>query len=399
MRVIWVTPSMPHPRGPGGCVHEFELISALAGRHDIHVISADIGPLDDDALRSTGVELTRVPWTLQPHPTSRARIAREVARADPNIALWLRRDRLARLEDALGAVTRAHSPDVVQVTLGEIAPLVARTEAPTALMLFDSLTREIDGRLRLERLRRRRAQLRLERRRMERFERRWYRQATGVASVSTVDAAWFSALLGRDVEVIENSVPEHLFEPLPLERSTTRVVFTGSLVHPPNEDAIEWLAAEIWPAVVERRPDAELVVVGRGDEAGAISAKLRAVLDQVGGTLHVDVDDVRPYYRQAAVSVAPIRSGAGLRSKVIHAMACGAPVVATPRALEGVPEGAARHAIAASTADRIADAVVATLDDPSGARARGEAAAAAIAPLRASAVADRLGAWWERCAR
>ena len=394
-----MTPSMPHPRGPGGCVHEYELLRAAAQRHDIHVISADIGPLDDAPLRSTGVGFTRVPWVLRAHATNRVRIAADVLRAHPNMALWHRRERMDRLTEVVRDVTVTHRPELVQITLGEIAGLLGSVQLPTALMLFDSLTREIEGRLALERVVRRRAQLRLERRRMRRFERSWYRRATGIASVSSVDAAWFEALLGRPVDVIENSVPEDRFDPPAVARSATRVTFVGSLVHPPNEDAIQWLAEEIWPAVVERRPDAELVVAGRGDEAGAISAKLRSVLEPVGGTLHLDVDDVRPYYWDAAVSVAPIRSGAGLRTKVIHAMACGAPVVSTSAALEGVPEAAARHALVADTASGIADAVVASLDDPAASRARGTAASAGVAPLRAGVIAERLEAWWERCAR
>jgi glycosyltransferase involved in cell wall biosynthesis len=286
-------------------------------------------------------------------------------------------------------------PDLVHITLGEIAPLIDEVAYPTALMLFDSLTREIEGQLALETTRRRRAQLRLEHRRTRRFERDWYSRATGIASASTVDAAWFEDLTGRQVDVVETCVPAALFAPPSVERSRGEVMFVGSLIHPPNLDAIEWLSREIWPQIVASRPDAELHIVGRGDN-GPVLQRVRALVEPIGGHIHADVDDIRPYYWRAAVAIAPVRLGAGLRNKVIHAMACHAPLVASPTALEGVPAAAAEHVLVGSAAVDLANAVLRALKDPVVASRRAAAAADAIQPLEASAVASRLEAWWKR---
>src|SRR3982074_3168050 len=72
VRVIWVTPSLPHPHGTGGCVHEFSRISALAARHEIHVITSDPqGQLDSAVLDDIAASFTRVPWTQFPYPATR----------------------------------------------------------------------------------------------------------------------------------------------------------------------------------------------------------------------------------------------------------------------------------------------------------------------------------------
>src|SRR5204862_189 len=101
----------------------------------------------------------------------------------------------------------------------------------------------------------------------------------------------------------------------------------------------------------------------------------------------------------AAVVVAPLRQGSGLRNKVIHAMACGAPVVATTSALEGIPAAAAALVRQADTAASIADAIVETLDDPAEARARAVDGREAVTSLHIDEVTARHERWWESLCR
>jgi glycosyltransferase involved in cell wall biosynthesis len=48
------------------------------------------------------------------------------------------------------------------------------------------------------------------------------------------------------------------------------------------------------------------------------------------------VPDLAAYYHSASVVAAPLRFAAGTQNKVIEAMACGRPVVATPESLAGL---------------------------------------------------------------
>lgn len=400
MRAIWVTPSLPHPRGTGGCAHEYELIRAMVERgHELDVVSADLeDPLGPEAVVAAGARFTRVPWRLREHPDTRLGVARAMLRATPSLVLSLRRERIAALTAALREAHERSRPDLVHITIGELAPLIGAARAPTAMFLFDSLSREIEGRLRVERLPRRRLQQRVELARTTRYERRWYRQATGVAAVSSVDAAHFERLLGRPVEVIENPVAEEFFVAPERPRSRDLVSFVGTINHQPNEDALEWFLDDIWPRVVARHPGARLRVAGRGDPSGVKTRHYRSRVAAAGGELFADVDDIRPHYWEAACVVTPIRVGAGMRNKVIHAMACGAPLVTTPRALEGVPSAAADSCLVAAEAERFADAVVDVLERPDEARARAARAAAAVRALATPSVADRFEAWWARVA-
>jgi glycosyltransferase involved in cell wall biosynthesis len=107
------------------------------------------------------------------------------------------------------------------------------------------------------------------------------------------------------------------------------ILFVGAFHHPPNRDAAIWLAREILPAVLERSPGARLRIVGSGP-----TPEVRAL---AGPNVEVvaDAPSVLPHLEEAAVVMAPVRTGGGMRMKVLQAMAAGKAVVTTPRGTEG----------------------------------------------------------------
>ena len=108
------------------------------------------------------------------------------------------------------------------------------------------------------------------------------------------------------------------------------IVFVGGFRHPPNVDAALWLADEIMPLIVRQHPGAQLTIVG-ADVPDSVRARASGAIEVVGR-----VDDVEPYVASAAVVVAPVRAGGGMRLKVLQAMAAARPVVTTTRGAAGV---------------------------------------------------------------
>ena len=398
MRILWVTPQHPDPTASGGGAHEYQLLREIAAHHEIHVVTS-AGYLygGTSALPDLGITYEVVHSPTHPYPRNKFEVAWAMVRARPTLVLWTMRERWHDLSRAVEAASASFRPDLLHVSLGELAPVLAAAQGRSSLLLFDSYTRHVERRLEVERLPRRRLQLLVERRRAAAWERHWYSKASAVASVSSVDAARFTDLLQRPVSVIENPIAEEFFTPPTVARSRDTVAFVGSLAYPPNTDAISWIVEEIWPSVLARRPDAKLVVAGRGDDDAVTVPRVRQQVEAVGGAFAVDVPDIRPYYWQAAVVVAPVRLGAGLRNKVIHAMACRAPVVATPAALEGIEVSADDVVVRTDGAD-FANAVVEALNDPEPARQRAERAAVAMQRYRSDAIGTRFDSWLREAA-
>jgi glycosyltransferase involved in cell wall biosynthesis len=175
---------------------------------------------------------------------------------------------------------------------------------------------------------------------------------------------------GTPVDVVPNGVATADIGPAagpPPEPAT--LVFTGTMAYPPNREAALWFAARVWPRVVERRPDARLLVVGRDptDDVRALAAADERI-EVTGG-----VPLVMPYYERAGVVVAPVRSGGGTRLKVLEALASARPLVSTSVGCEGIDVTPGEHLLVEDDPQRFADAVVALIEDPARARALGEA--------------------------
>lgn len=176
--------------------------------------------------------------------------------------------------------------------------------------------------------------------------------------------------------------------PDPAREDPDLVLFVGNFTHPPNRDAARWLARDIMPLVRELRPRARLRIVGTAPPAD--------VLGLAGPHVEVvpDAPDVTPHLAAAAVVLAPIRTGGGMRMKVLHALAAGRPVVTTPRGAEGfTPQGGELPLLVAEDAAGLAAATAALLGDPARRRALGAAGRAhAIAQHGPAAWAARLEA-------
>jgi glycosyltransferase involved in cell wall biosynthesis len=70
------------------------------------------------------------------------------------------------------------------------------------------------------------------------------------------------------------------------------------------------------------------------------------------------------YIRAAEVYVSPLRFGAGVKNKILEAMATDVPIVATPISLSGTPLVSGRHLLVAEKPAEIAQAVTKIFQQP-----------------------------------
>ncbi|HZL63330.1 MAG TPA: glycosyltransferase family 4 protein, partial [Thermoleophilia bacterium] len=109
-----------------------------------------------------------------------------------------------------------------------------------------------------------------------------------------------------------------------------RLLFVGSFLHAPNEEAARYLVRKLAPALRLSGLPFVLTLAGRGAPAW--------LSQHAGPDLRVlsDVDDLAPLYREADVVLAPLAHGGGTKNKTLEAMAWGLPVLGTPQAFTGL---------------------------------------------------------------
>ena len=136
------------------------------------------------------------------------------------------------------------------------------------------------------------------------------------------------------------------------------ILFVAGFGHPPNVDAACWLVERILPRVRARIPDVSLLLVGSNptDEVKALDGNSVQVLG------YVDDATLASLYKSSRVVVAPLRFGAGVKLKVLEAMAHGVPVVTTSTGSQGLP-GLEDIVPVSDDPEQIADALVNLLAD------------------------------------
>jgi sugar transferase (PEP-CTERM/EpsH1 system associated) len=203
-------------------------------------------------------------------------------------------------------------------------------------------------------------------RRMLRYEARQLARFDGVLAVSDADRDTFARIYPgatrRPVHVVHTGVDTEYFRSSasqqPPATSPAQLVFTGSMDWLPNEDAMVFFCRDVLPLIRAEEPNVQLSIVGR-----APTPAVQKLADEAGIQVTGRVDDVRPYMRDAAVYVVPLRIGGGTRLKIFEAMAMGKAVVSTTVGAEGLPVTHGEHVLLADEPGSFANAVVALIRD------------------------------------
>lgn len=356
MNILVVAPFVPWPLNNGGRIRIFSIVQALARRHHVTLVclaesaTQPLGPLPEVCRRV-------VPVVHRPHAA--VNVLKFLFGPNPyNVERFRSPSLLAAIRDL-----RRDSIDVVDIehaqmwscsTACEGLPIVLGThnvESDIVRQLANACRNPLKRML-----------YRIETAKMRRFEEHAWRSCDRCLTVSEKE---------REVVVAAGVTPSRVltvpngvdlarltFGPRPGRK---RFLFLGGLDYRPNEDALQWLLAEIWPRVRAGAPQAELVLAGRGTERFGASG-LPPGVTCIGDP--GDPGEVASCLSAADGLLVPLRIGAGTRIKILEAMAVGVPVVTTTRGGEGIAAVNGTHLLIGDTPGTFADACVRLLADP-----------------------------------
>jgi glycosyltransferase involved in cell wall biosynthesis len=181
-----------------------------------------------------------------------------------------------------------------------------------------------------------------------------------VVALSETDQEYLQKRLGiPSVPVIPSGVDLNWFSPGQKKEDPDSLLFVGYFKHPPNVEAMHYFFRELWGPIRKEVPDLRVTIVGRYAPAEILS------YSQLSGiTFQEYIPDLRPVLEEHAVFIAPILSGAGLRGKILEAMAMGKATVATRRCMDGFPFHHDRELMIAENSDQFIRFTVELLRDP-----------------------------------
>ena len=367
-KLLLLTPGLPFPPMQGTALRNWGIISGLAARHRITLLSfARTAAAAAPELLAACERVVLVP---QPQRSMAVRLATLALSAQPDLALRLSSRQYAHQLQTLLAAADFAVIQVEGLELGRYMPMLRAYQQrhPAARIIYDAHNAEVLLQQSAAMVAARNpahwlaaAYSRIQLPRLQRFERAVCASADAITCVSAADAAALRALHSSAQPVL---VPNGIWLrdypqlPAPLETHTPQLLFTGKMDYRPNVDGVLWFAGAVLPLVQLIVPGAEFVVAGR-DPAPAV----QRLAGRAGVRVTGELADLRACMARATLYVVPLRMGGGTRFKILEAMAQARAVVSTQIGAAGFAVQNQRELLIADSPTALADAIISLLQD------------------------------------
>lgn len=333
MKILYIAQRLPYPPNRGDRIPTFNHIRFLSRHHTVHVASL----LESEQEMEYVAKLTdwaeTVTVELQGLKLRWSGMVRALLDGRP---LSLGHFRNEAFAEKVQTLIREKGIEAVVVFSSSMAQYVESNRDLVRVMNFcDMDSQKWDdlsshSGLFKKWIYRREARLLLE------YERTIARSFSANCVVTENEADLFRALVpGGKVSVVANGVELERFSEKARAPAEHELAFVGVMDYGPNIEAVAWFTEHIWPRVRERHPSARFNIVGARP-----TREVKALGRIEGVTVTGFVNDVRDYLSTATLVVVPLAIARGIQNKILEAMAAGAPVLTTPVAAKGLPEGA-----------------------------------------------------------
>ena len=117
----------------------------------------------------------------------------------------------------------------------------------------------------------------------------------------------------------------------PVDRNPALSLFhLGAMDWRPNLEGVEWFLDHCWNLIHEKFPALKLFLAGRGFPAHLMMRKDATLLCEG------EITDAREFMSGKQIMIVPLKSGSGMRVKIIQGMAMGKTIISTTIGAEGI---------------------------------------------------------------
>ncbi|MCB9246553.1 MAG: glycosyltransferase [Flavobacteriales bacterium] len=184
--------------------------------------------------------------------------------------------------------------------------------------------------------------------RLREFESRHLNQYDAIVPVTENDAVLFEEL-GCTVPIFPSpaGIDTTYWSPNPDSESSNKLYHLGSLEWTPNVDAVNWFLQKVWPKIRTQNPELSFHIAGKGMDASWKSREVPGVI------MEGEVEDAAEFVKDKACCIVPLRSGSGIRLKILEAMCAGKAVVSTSIGAQGIHFIDGEHLCVADTPEQM----------------------------------------------
>lgn len=130
----------------------------------------------------------------------------------------------------------------------------------------------------------------------------------------------------------------------------------------PNEEAVDWFVNAIWPLVTAKSKDAACELAGRKMP----ERLLKLSNDRL--KINSEISNKEDFYKKHDIMIVPLRSGSGVRVKIIEGLALGKTIITTTIGASGIACTHRQDILIADTAKDFAALMLECINNPEWAR-------------------------------
>ncbi|MBN1975110.1 MAG: glycosyltransferase family 4 protein [Sedimentisphaerales bacterium] len=157
-------------------------------------------------------------------------------------------------------------------------------------------------------------------------------------AVSEIDVQHFKELYSVAPIVLPNGVDFKRFDMVNDEQvqsikekyqlpNKKTVLFMGLIGYKPNDEAVDFLVWQVFPKLINKVPDAKLVIIG-----GTVKERHEWLINPG----NIPPDDLPAFIKACEICVSPIFSGSGTRLKILEYLAAEKLIISTSKGAEGL---------------------------------------------------------------
>lgn len=196
-----------------------------------------------------------------------------------------------------------------------------------------------------------------EAKRLAKYESKMFDCFDALTIITEADRNLLESKRKDEVHIIPNGVAESYFSYQQPDEKSFDLLFSGAMSYAPNIDAANYLIKEIMPLVWKKMPNVKIAIAGGGAPASLQSLANEKVI------MPGWVDDMKVFYSQTKVFIAPMQIGTGLQNKLLEAMAMGVPCITSSLANQALMAKDKEQILIANDAQMYADYVVELLNN------------------------------------
>lgn len=355
MNILFIAARFPYPLLKGDQVRAYHQLKILGKRHRITLLcfaEQDVSPAERAEVEQHCEKVVVIPLRR------RQMLWGLICGISTSYPLQTLLFRTAAMRAAVRREIETRKFDLAYVQLVRMAPYVEKeTQLPRVIDFVDAISLNMARRANQEHGLRHWA-VKLEEKRLQRYERWLCEKFDHATVVSPIDRDAIGDY--ANLHINANGVDLKAFAYNEGPRQPNTLIFSGNMCYLPNINAVAWFTNEVLPLIKKEVPDVHFKIVGTNPHP-----VVRALTEQ-DSCIEVTgfVPSVQEHLSQAAIAIAPMQGGAGIQNKVIEAMACGTPIVATSYAMGGIKGRDGEHLLIANDAPSFADQVLRLMREP-----------------------------------